>query len=251
MAGTIAVVRPRLVAIRQHIRGVKQRLLLVCIAFGLGSGLAWYFRSAIIGWLLLPAHGQLSQSGRPIFISPTEMLSLVISLTMRAGIVVAFPVAVYHIYRLLRPLLNKQQRRFVVIFLPAGFVCYLLGAAFAYFVLLPTGINFLMQFGTDVADPTIRITEYMGLVLAMLFWLGIVFELPLAMFLLAKLRVVSYQRIKKFRRYVPLAALFFGAIITPTADIVNSMLVTVPIILLFEFGAFLAWLARAKKERKA
>ena len=209
---------PRLAALLRHLRGVKGRLLWVVVAFGLGASLTWYFRTTVIGWLLLPAHGQLSASGRPIFTNPTEMFGLVIGLAIKGGFVVAAPVLVYQLFMFLRPLLSKRQGRFVAIFLSAVFVCFLIGSAFAYFVMLPTGLRFLLQFGTDVADPMIRLTEYIDLTLTMLLWLGVVFELPLAMFLLAKMRIVSYQRIKSFRRYVPLTAFILGAIITPTFE---------------------------------
>ena len=218
--------------------------MLAC--WGLGASLTWWFRKTVILWLLAPAQGQLSETGQPIFTGPTEMFTITLRLTVVGGIVVALPVLAYHIARFLSPILNRRQRRFVAIFLPAAFVCYLAGAAFAYFVLLPTGLGFLLRFGTDIAIPMIRISEYMDLALAMLFWLGVVFELPLAMFLLAKLRIVSYQRWKKLRRYVPLAAWTLGMVLTPTVDLLNQTLVAVPIIILYETGLFLSWLARPR-----
>ena len=238
----------RLEALQRQLRGVRRRLLLVFIAGGVGFGLTLYFRTAVIHWLLAPAHGRLSLTGQPVFTGPTEMLSLTIHLAIAGGVVAALPVLVYHVARFCSPWMNKQQRRFVAIFLPAGFVCFLAGSAFAYFVLLPTGLGYLLQFGTDVAVPMIRISEYMDLALAMLFWLGVVFELPLGMFLAAKLRIVGYQRFKRLRRYVPMAAFFFSAIITPSFDAVNSTLVAVPLILLYEVGVFLAWVARPKQK---
>ena len=241
---------PRIEALRRHLRGVKQRILWVFLAFGVGSGLTWYYRKIVIGWLLLPGGGQLSATGRPVFTNPTDMFSVSIHLMMLGGVVVAFPVLVYHVFRFLRPLLNKQQGRFVAIFLPAGFVFFLAGTAFAYFVVLPTGLRFLLKFDLDIADPMIRITEYMDLALAMLFWLGIVFELPLAMFLAVKMRLVTYRRVKSFSRYVPFAAFILSAVITPTFDAINQTLVAVPIILLFGVGVFLAWLARPKPRKQ-
>ena len=242
-------VRPRLAAIQRHLRGVKGRLLWVFVAFGVGSSLTWYFRTTVLGWLLLPAHGQLSASGRPIFTSPTEMFSLTVHLAIVGGVVLASPMLVWQVFRLLRPLLNKRQARFVSIFLPATLVCFLGGSAFAYFVILPTGLRFLLQFGTDVADPMIRLSEYMTIALAMLFWLGVGFELPLAMFLLVKMRIVAYKRLKSFRRYVPVAAAILAMIITPTGDLVNSLLVSVPIWVLYEVGLLLAWTVRQKQRR--
>ena len=238
---------PRLKALLRHLRSVKRRLLWVFIAFGVGSSLTWYFRTTVLGWLLLPAGGQLSATGRPVFTNPTEMFSLVVGLAIKGGLVVAVPVLVWQVFLFLRPLLSKRQGRFVAIFLPAVFVCFLGGTAFAYFVILPTGLRFLLGFGTDVADPLIRITEYTDLALALLFWLGVVFELPLVMFLLVKMRVVAYQRLKSFRKYVPLAAFILSALITPTVDIVNSTLVALPLIVLYEVGVILAWTVRQKQ----
>ena len=236
----------RLETIQKHLRGVKKRLLWILLAFGVGASLTWYFRVEVMLVLLAPGGGSLSQIGPPIFTSPTEMLSLAIRLAVIGGIVAASPVLVFHVARFLSPLLNRKQNRLLAILLPSVFVCYLAGTAFAYFVLLPIGLRFLLQFGTDVAVPMIRITEYMSLAVAMLFWLGVVFELPLVMLVLTKLRVVSYKRFKYLRRYVPATAFILSAIITPTFDIVNQTLVAVPMIVLYEVGLFLSWLAREK-----
>ena len=221
------------------------------VAFGVGASLTWYFRTTIFLWLLAPAGGRLSGTGQPIFTGPTEMFGLTVSLVMKGGIVVAAPVLVYHTYRFLGPLLNKRLRRTISLFLVLGFILYLGGTAFAYFVLLPTGLRFLLNFGTDIATPMIRITEYMDMAVAMLFWLGVVFELPLLMLLLAKLRVMSHKTFKRIRRYVPATAFILAAIITPTFDIINQTLVAIPLILLYEAGVFLAWTVRPRQVKGA
>lgn len=214
------------------------------LAFGVGASLTWYYHEAVFRFLRAPAKGALSPfEGLPVFTSPTEMFGATLSLAMKGGIAAAFPVLVFGAYGLVSPLLNPKQRRFAILFLPAIFLCYLGGAAFAYFVMLPTGLNFLLHFGTNIAVPVITITQYMSLVTALLFWVGVVFEIPLVMFLLAKLKLVSRKRFKKFRRYVPVSALILSAIITPTFDVVNQTMVAVPIVVLFEVGLLLAWLA--------
>lgn len=185
--------------------------------------------------------------GRPIFTSPTDMFSVTFDMVMKGGAVAAFPVLVYNVYALLlRPFLDTQRRRTALLFFGLLTLFYLAGTAFAYFVLLPTGLGFLLQFGTDIATPMIEITKYMELMLAMIFWLGIVFEIPVLMLMLAKLRLVSYRDFAKVCVYVPIAAVFFSMIITPTPDGVNMTLVAVPLILLYELGIFLAWLVRPK-----
>ena len=199
--------------------------------------------------MFAPAKGNLSPyGGLPIFTGPTDMMGATIQLALTGGLVVAAPVATISVYSLLSPLLNRKQRRFVTFAIPAVLACYLIGVAFAYFVMLPVGLKFLLHFGNGIAVPLISITEYMSLVTAMLFWLGVIFELPLVMFMLTKLRLVKYERFRKMHRYVPAAAFILGALITPSFDVVNQTLVSVPIILLYEAGLCLSRLARPKEQ---
>ena len=226
-------------------RRIRIRLFWVLITFGAGAGGTWYFREAVFGLLLAPAGGNLSpfEGNLPIFASPTAMMGATIQLAIRGGVIVALPVLVISAYTLFSSLIPPQQRRFLVIFLPATVLSFFLGAAFAYFVMLPTGLQFLLNFGTGVAVPLIVLDEYIALLTAMIFWLGVVFELPIAMFLLAKMRIISYLRLRGLRKYVPVAAFVLSAIITPTFDVVNQTLLAVPIIVLYELGLFLSWLA--------
>jgi sec-independent protein translocase protein TatC len=227
-------------------RRVKLRLLFVFLAFGVGASLTWLYREPIFLLLYAPADGSLSTfGGLPIYTAPTEAFGVTIGLALKGGLAAAFPVATFSVLTLVSPLLDRKRRRFILwVFTPAFFLCFLGGAAFVYFVMLPAGMRYLLNFGTNIAVAQIRISEYMSLVSALLFWVGVLFELPLVMFLLAKLRLVGYDRFKRFHKYVPIAAFILGAIVTPTFDMVNSTLVAVPVIALFETGLFLSWLVR-------
>jgi len=235
---------------RRFARRVRFGLLGTLLAFGTGAGLTWFYRVTIFGWLTAPADGMLSpHQGLPIYTSPTEILSTTIKLSLTGGVVFAIPVLVGTVFYLVRPLLKRNERRLVALFLPAILLCYLAGVSFAYFLMLPVGIAFLLHFGEGIAVPTIRISEYLSLVITLIFWLGVIFELPLLIFLLAKLRLVSYRRFKRVRKFVPPAALIISAILTPTMDIVNQLLLAGPIIVLYEVGLSLAWLAQPGKGR--
>ena len=226
-------------------RRIRIRLFWILLTFGAGAGATWYYREAVFGLLLAPAGRNLSpfEGNLPIFTSPTAMMGATIQLAIRGGIITALPVIIVSVYTLFSSLVPPQQRRFLVIFLPATVLSFLLGAAFAYWILLPTGLKFLLNFGTGVAVPVIVLSEYIDLLTAMIFWLGVVFELPIAMYLLAKMQIVSYLRLRGLRKYVPVSAFILSAIITPTFDVVNQTLLAVPIILLYEVGLFLSWLA--------
>ena len=229
-------------------RRIRVRLFWILLTFGAGAGGTWYFKEAVFSLLLAPAGDNLSPfDGQPVFTSPTAMMGATIQLAIRGGVIAALPVLVVSVYTLFSSLVPPQQRRFLVIFLPATVLSFLLGAAFAYWVLLPTGLKFLLNFGDGVAVPLIVLSEYIDLLTSMILWLGVVFELPIAMFLLAKMQIVSYLKFRGLRKYVPVAAFILSAIITPTFDVVNQTLLAVPMILLYEVGLFLSWLANTEE----
>ena len=230
---------------------LRLRLVWSFIAFGIGAASTWYYREGIFLFLLAPAEGSLSPDeyfgGAPVFTAPTAMMGATISLALRGGALAAMPIMVIGVYTLIRPAIPGPQHRFILLFFPATLVCFLTGGAFAYFVMLPTGLGFLLNFGDGVAIPLITINEYLDLMMAMMFWLGVVFEIPVVMYLLAKADIVSYRRMKNLRKFVPVSAFILSAIITPTFDAFNQTLVAVPIILLYEVGLFCAWVTHTDR----
>jgi sec-independent protein translocase protein TatC len=223
---------------------LRWRLVWSFIAFGIGASSTWFYREDIFQFLLVPAEGSLSPfDGAPVFTGPTAMMGATINLALRGGALAAVPIAVVGIYTLIRPAMPDAQHRFILLFFPATLMCFLTGGAFAYWVMLPASLGFLLNFGGDIAIPLITINEYLDLMMAMMFWLGVVFEIPVAMYLLAKTSIVSYNRMNNLRKFVPVSAFILSAIITPTFDAFNQTLVAVPIILLYEAGLFCAWAA--------
>jgi len=142
-----------------------------------------------------------------------------------------------------RPFLSPRIRRFLLLFAVTGPVLFVAGLAFVYYIMLPASMGFLLNFGQGIAHPLINIRDYFALLFTLLFWIGLVFEIPLVMYLLAKTRVVRYRKFKRLRKFVPFIALILGWLITPTPDIVNQLLVAAPIIVLYEIGMLFAWTA--------
>jgi len=109
-------------------------------------------------------------------------------------------------------------------------------------------MRFLLTFNTDIASPFISIGDYVNLMVNLLFWLGIVFETPVVMFMLAKLRIVTYKTFVRGRKLAVILAFILGAMITPTFDPINQSLVAIPIVMLYEIGILLARFARRREE---
>ena len=223
---------------------LRKTLLWTFVSFSIGAGATWFYKEQVFGFLLAPAGGQLSPfDGLPVYNSPIDMLGATISLSMRGGMGVALPVLTVGLLSLLKPLLPSRWWRFTTTFVVLTVLSFLTGSAFVYYVMLPVSLGFLLNFGDGVAVPVILLSEYIELLSSLMLWVGLVFELPIAMFLLAKMNIVQYQQFKRFRKYVPPTALILAAIITPTFDGVNQVMVAIPMWLLYEVGLFTAWLA--------
>ena len=229
-------------------RRVRRRLLWTFFAFGVGVGAAWFWRVEVFGFLLAPAGGRLSPfGGLPVYNSPIGMMGATILLSMKVGIATALPVLTIGMLTLLKPWLPGRLWQFLIIFIPVTTVQFIAGAAFVYYVMLPVGLGFLLNFGEGIAVPMVLISEYTNLLSSLMLWVGVVFEIPVAMFLIAKMGVISYSQFKRFRKFLPAAAYILAIILTPGLDAVNTTLVAIPIIALYEVGLFVSWLADTKE----
>lgn len=234
--------------LREHLEELRQRLLIVVVALAVGVVVSVVFYERLIELLLVPGQGLFSVTEKPIFTEITELLGVTVKVALLGGFVLASPVLVYQITMFVSPALSPRERRYLFLLIPGGLLCFAGGVAFAYFVLLPPALRFLLTFGSEIATPMIRIGNYVNVVVTLLFWIGLVFETPLAMFIVAKIGLVSWHGFARFRRYAFVGAFVLSAIITPTFDPLNQTLVAAPLIVLYELGIWLSWLVRPRQE---
>ena len=239
----------RELSITEHLRELRRRVLICVVAILAGSVAAFAFYKQIIEFLSRPAYDLETGSGLElVFIEVTELLTTAVKVSFVAGFVLALPVILYQVVMFVAPGLTGRERRYLFLFMPAALVAFAAGVAFAYYVLTPPALRFLLGF-SDVATPLIRISNFVNLMVRLLFWMGVAFETPLIMFMLAQLGIVSAQRLSRFRRYWVVIAFILAAIITPTFDPVNQALVAGPLLVLYELGVLLARLAgRSRRE---
>ena len=227
-------------SILQHLAELRRRVLFSVLALLAGSAVAFAFFRQIIEILVLPARDLDTGVGQLVFVEVTELLTTSIKISFVGGFVLALPVILYQVIMFIAPGLTGRERRYLLAFLPGVLLAFAAGVAFAYFVLTPPALHFLLTFGGDVATPLIRVSNLVNLMLRLLFWMGIAFETPLVMFLLAQLGIVNARMLGRFRRYWVVVAFILGAIITPTFDPVNQALVAIPLLVLYELGVLLA-----------
>ena len=131
--------------------------------------------------------------------------------TLLGGFVLALPVILYNTIRFVAPGLTPRERKILFAFLPAALLAFAGGMAFGYFVMIPPALSFLIGFGSEVADPFIRISNLVNIMIRLLFWLGLSFETPLVMYVLAVLGVVNARGFARFRKFWLVAAFVIAA----------------------------------------
>ena len=245
--------RPREQTMLQHLGELRRRLFICVIAILVASAVSFAFFEHIVEILVKPAEDLgLGTGGELIYTEVTELLTTAIKVSFVSGLVLASPVILFQVIIFIAPGLTGREKRYLFGFMPAALLAFAGGVAFAYYVLTPPALHFLLTFGGDVAVPMIRISNIINLMIRLLFWMGLAFETPLVMYLLASLGIVSAQGLGRFRRYWVVVAFILAAIITPTVDPVNQALVAGPLLVLYEVGILLARIAgRGRKKSSA
>ena len=226
-----------------HLKELSSCMFRSAIALLIALPISFYIAKWAFDFLMQPVPGI-----ELIYTEITEMICTYIKVTLVISLILALPFVVYQLVMFVRPALTTKERTYLYIMLPCVTLFFLCGAAFAYFVLIPPALNFLLTFGGDIAEPMIKVGNYVSVLTNLMFWIGLCFEIPILLFFLSKIGVVKPQWLAKYRKVFYILAFVLGAIITPTFDPVNQSLVAVPIIVLYEFGIILAKLARRGKE---
>lgn len=178
---------------------------------------------------------------RPVFLQPTEMFVTTFKVCLLGGVTLALPVIIYQVIAFIWPaLIYERERRWVFVIVPLASVFFVSGILFSYFFLLPFALKYLLTFGGGIAVAMPSIGSIISFCTNLMFWVGLVFETPLVVFFLAKLKIVSYVRLKSLWKVAFLVAFVVGALITPTPDPVNQAIVAVPIFLLYLLGVLMA-----------
>lgn len=236
--------------LRKHLEELRWRLLVVVIAVIIGAVVSVVFFQPLVDVLLEPGQGYLSDTGGPIYTEVTELLGVTVKVALLGGLVLALPVLTYQVVAFVSPGLTRREKTYLMSMTPAALLCFAAGAAFAYFVLIPPMLAFLLTYGSDVATPMIRISNYVNLLITLVFWMGVIFETPLIMFTAAKAGVVSPDAMARARRLIIVLAFLLGAMITPTFDPLNQTLVALPFLVLYEVGLRLARFAKPRERRE-
>ena len=229
----------------EHLKELRNRILYSAISIAVGLVVGMIFGNQIMYILKLPA-GDINL----VALTLIENVSAYFKVSLTAGVILAMPLLVYQLFAFVAPGLTPKEKRIIFSVLPAIVFMFLAGVTFAYFVALPPALNFLYNFNSGVATPMISISNYIGFVTRLLLVIGLVFETPLIIMLLAKMGIVSPQWLGARRKWWIVLAFIIAAIATPTPDPVNQCIVAIPLILLLELGILLARIVYKKKREQ-
>ncbi|MBV9170002.1 MAG: twin-arginine translocase subunit TatC [Chloroflexi bacterium] len=228
----------------EHLEEFRSRLVKSVLAVVAGVLLAIVPIPGLnsITWIVLDglvAEGK--QSGVEfITIRPGEGFFTYLEVALVIGATLAMPVIIYQLLAFVAPALYENEKKYLYMAVPGVFFSFMCGVAFCYFLTLPFATRFLAGFASQTFQPTWTAEHYIDFVASFLFWVGVMFELPIIMFFLTKLGVVTHKRLAGFRKYAFVLAFVIGAAITPTPDPINQTIVSLPVYFLFELGVILS-----------
>jgi sec-independent protein translocase protein TatC len=237
----------------EHLYDLRTRIVhsLLGIAIGMFVGLS--ISKYVIGFIIRPMLAALRSAhleDHLIYTSPTGYISLIITLGVYIGLVIASPWVLYQVWLFVAPGLYKHERSAVVKFLFSSVFLFLCGIAFGYFIMLPYMLKFLIGLGSQgPIQPLISIDEYFSLILVVLLGLGVVFEMPVVIFFLALFNLVTPKFLWKNFRYAVLIITVVAAIITPTPDATTMLVFMAPMFLLYFLGIGVAAVVVRNKRR--
>ena len=222
----------------EHLSELRNRLIKVLIFLGLGFLISYFFSGEILSLISRPVRPYLiATGGKLIFITPFEKFFSYLWVSLFSGVVLSCPFWLYQIWKFISPGLYKEERKWSLLFVGSSSLLFFSGILFVYFVVYPFSFRFLLNFGGEEL-PYISLKPYLSFFLRTAFVFGLVFEMPLLLFVLLKLNVVTVQQLAKARPYVVVSIAFLSAMITPP-DIFSMLFMMLPLYLLFEASVFL------------
>jgi sec-independent protein translocase protein TatC len=216
-----------------HLDELRHRLIISVVGIGIGFAISYAFSQQILFLLQRPMPTRL------VFIAPTEAFFVNLKVAFYAGLFLSVPLLLFQVWKFVAPGLYEHERRYSYPFLLISTALFLVGSIFAYVVLLPVTLHFLIAQGGELWKPNITLSNYLSFCMRLILAAGLVFEFPVLMYFLAKVGVVTPEFLVKNRKYAVLAAFIISAVLTPP-DVFSQILLAVPLFLLFEASIFVA-----------
>ena len=230
-----------------HLEELRKRLINCIIAIAVTFAAAYIFAEKIFNFLTAPLKKVLPEGEKMIFTNPPELFFTYLKTALVSGILIASPYIFYQVWKFIAPGLYQNEKKYVIPFVLTSTVLFVGGAVFGYLMIFPFGFSFFLGIGDESYRALIKVNEYFTFSSKLLLAFGLGFELPVIMFFLTRMGVVSVAFLKKNRKYAILLTFIGAAIFTPP-DPVTQCMMAGPLILLYEVGLFFSRFAEKKRK---
>lgn len=233
-----------------HLQELRKRLIVSSIAVGIGFAVSYAFSQEIFDWLARPLYRELPRGDTIIFTGYAEAFFLYLKLSFFAGVAEASPVLLYQLWAFVTPGLYEHEKKLALPFVLFSTVFFAAGVLFAYFVVFPSAFRFFLSYNSEALRALPAMGEYITFAVHLLLAFGLAFEFPVVMCILAKAGVVSVRLLRQGRKYAVLAIFILAALLTPTPDVINQLLMAGPLMVLYELSIVLIWFLERKAPAK-
>jgi sec-independent protein translocase protein TatC len=230
----------------EHLGELRTRIVVSLLAIVPAFGVAFAYHERLIRWLvdLLPA----DKENQLVTLGVTEPFLTSVKVSFYAAIAIVLPILLYQAWAFLAPALDDAAQRAIRVFVVLGTLLFASGVLFAYFVILPAALDFLVNYDEELYNEQIRASYYLSFVSVMLLAIGLAFEMPIFILALVRLGALTSARLRRNRR-IAIVAIFAIAILLPTVDPVSLALEVAPLLILFELSIWLSVLMERRWER--
>jgi sec-independent protein translocase protein TatC len=234
----------------EHLEELRTRLIRSLIGVAVGFGLSYWQIREIFGFLILPLQGAMREDSAIVMIKMTEGFLTYLKLAFYSGLLLASPLVIWQVWAFISPGLYKREKKTILPLVIVSTILFAVGVTFAYAIVLPFGIKYLLEFvGTDV-QATLSMSSYVSFACLFMVLFGIVFQLPLAMLVLSKLGIVKGSQLAANRKYVLLLCFLVGAFLTPP-DVFSQALMAIPVMILFEVSIWCVRFSEKVRRKEA
>ena len=225
--------------LKPHIADLRKRLVISSLTVFVMFFVCFTFYEPILQWMMVPVEAALPKNSQMVAVEIQETFFTALKVAFFAGFIVSLPVIFWQLWLFLAPGLYDHEKKLVIPFVFFATLMFLSGSAFAYYIVVPVGFEFLINFGSTVVTVLPSIGKYVGFFTKLLIGFGIAFELPVITFFLAKIGLVDDRMLKDFFRYAIILIFVVSALLTPP-DVISQLLMAAPLTLLYGVSIYIA-----------
>ncbi|MEY3689390.1 MAG: twin-arginine translocase subunit TatC [Ignavibacteria bacterium] len=229
-----------------HLEELRLRISLAILGIVIGCIISGAFVDELMNWVLLKPAASVNLELQNL--RPFGQAFLYFKVIIMAGLIISMPYTLYQLWKFIAPGLYEKERRWAGKITFYTSFCFLAGVAFAYWIMIPVMLSFTASFGSTLIKNSIDVTEYFSFITTTLLSAGLIFELPMIAYILAKIGIISPEMLRKYRRHSIVVILVLAAALTPSTDPVSQLVFAAPLWVLYEISILVTVFARKKEE---